>query len=209
MSKLNLNQRIVKIMEQLGAVGKGGTSEQYEQYHKIDDVDDKLRGALIEHGVIATLKEIRDFNLESIEKKDRYGNPRITWSAQCQVVIELANADDVADKMEIVGWGHGLDFSDKATGKAIAYATKAAYLTTFHLRGQPDNEEYDVEIEQPAEDLELKEKIEAWIAAVNEADSMESLSLVGDALVSEPAAIGDAVRSTYQARIKALKEVSK
>jgi hypothetical protein len=135
----------------MGAVGKGGTAEYGEKfaYHKIDDIDEALRGALVLHGVVCTVTKISDRKLEYYEKEDKWKNLKITWYAECLVTIELVNADVPSDKMEIVGWGQGLDSSDKATGKAISYAAKAAYLSAFHLRGQPDNEEDNHEAPPP------------------------------------------------------------
>lgn len=132
-------------MATMGAVGKGGTAEYGEKfaYHKIDDIDEKLRGALVEHGVTCTIVEISDRKLQYYEKEDKWKNLKITWYAECFITIELVNADDPSDRTRIVGWGQGLDSSDKATGKAISYAAKSAYLSAFHLRGQPDNEESD------------------------------------------------------------------
>lgn len=148
---LNLHQRLIRVMHTMGAVRKGGTTDYGEKfaYHKIDDIDDKLRGALIEHGVVATIIEIRDRKLDFIQDLDKYNKPRTTWYAECLIVLELVNADNPEDRKTIQGWGQGLDYSDKATGKAISYAAKSAYLSAFHLRGQPDNEAEN--IERPAE----------------------------------------------------------
>ena len=142
MSNLNLHQRIVQVMKTMGAIGKGGMASYGDHfaYHKIDDIDDKLRMALVEHGVIAFIKEIRDRKLEGTQEVDKWGKPKTTWYAECLIVISLVNADNPTETLDIVGWGQGLDNSDKATGKAISYAAKAAYLSAFHLRGQPDNE---------------------------------------------------------------------
>ena len=145
--KLNLHQRIIAIMDDMGAVGKSGKTTYGESYayHKIDDVDDRLRKALIAHGVVATIIEIADRKVEHFEEKDKRGNPRTTWYAECAILIELVNADSPDETMTIQGWGQGIDYSDKATGKAISYAAKAAYLSAFHLRGQPDNESDNIQ----------------------------------------------------------------
>jgi hypothetical protein len=151
MSERNLWQRIVAIMADMGAVGKGGKTnfgERYE-YHRIDDIDDKLRESLVQHGVVATIADIRDRKLEHFEESDKSGKPRTTWYAECTLDILLVNADKPDEQAVIRGWGQGLDYSDKATGKAISYAAKAAYLSAFHLRGQPDNEAEQIE-RQPA-----------------------------------------------------------
>jgi hypothetical protein len=193
----NLHQRLVDVMHTMGAVGKGGVANYGEKfaYHRIDDIDDKLRVALVEHGVIATIIEIRDRKLEHFEDVDKYGKKRITWYAECLIVIELVNADNPDDRKCIQGWGQGLDNSDKATGKAIAYAAKSAYLSAFHLRGQPDNEADN--ITRPAasasslaessikatasspnvDDFDsLPEDAQAWINAINQCDNIEDFT---------------------------------
>jgi hypothetical protein len=150
-SKRNLHQRVVAIMDHMGAVGKGGQTEYGERYkyHKIDDIDDSLRQALVANGVTAYITEINDRRLEHFEEQDKQGRPRTTWYAECSLVIELVNADDPAETTHIHGWGQGIDYGDKATGKAISYAAKAAYLSAFHLRGQPDNEQDDIKRGKP------------------------------------------------------------
>lgn len=145
-SALNLHQRLIQVMRSMGAVGKSGKANYGDrfEYHRIDDIDDKLRGALVEHGVVVVIVDIYNQSLVQYEEKDKYGNPRTTWKAECFVDIDLINVDDPKDKLCIVGWGQGLDYGDKATGKALSYAAKSAYLSAFHLRGQPDNEQDNI-----------------------------------------------------------------
>jgi hypothetical protein len=142
MSK-NLYQRLIGVMRTMGAIGKGGqaTYGDHYAYHKIDDIDDKLRDALIEHGVMAMVIRVEDDEVKALqEPPDKYGKVKTTWYCICKITIEFVNVDNPEDRTRIVGWGQGLDNSDKATGKAFSYALKAAYLSAFHLRGQPDNE---------------------------------------------------------------------
>jgi hypothetical protein len=189
---LNLYQRINKVMESMGAIGKGGRVDYGEKYafHRIDDIDDKLRVALIEHGVVCTVTEITDRKLEYFVEKDRYGKDRGAWYAECAITIELVNADRPDERTKIVGWGQGLDYSDKATGKAVSYASKSAYLSAFHLRGQPDNEHDN--IVKPGKDVnttavvtpaveydDLDEASQGWVNAINQSDDAEKLAELG------------------------------
>lgn len=138
----NLHQRLVEVMRTMGAVGKGGKTNYGDkfEYHRIDDVDAALREALVEHGVVALMVNVGDRQSERHLEVDKYNNPRTLYQTECVVTIRFFNADDPADTVDIVGWGQGLDYQDKATGKAISYAAKSAYLSSLHLRGQPDNE---------------------------------------------------------------------
>lgn len=213
MSDKNLHQRLLDVMQTMGAVGKGGRTDYGEKfaYHKIDDIDDKLRVALVEHGVIATIIEIKDRKLDHFEETDRYGKPRTTWYAECLIVLELVNADNPEDRKTIQGWGQGLDYSDKATGKAISYAAKSAYLSAFHLRGQPDNEQDDIprgKQQEKPKPPEIPEEVQAWLDAIRQADSVEDLNAVGDNLKNEPASVQNAVRGEYAKQLKSLKKLA-
>jgi len=139
----NVHQRMVDVMHIMGAVGKGGQTSYGErfQYHKIDDIDDPLRKALVECGLTVVPVDFKVSSLEHFIEKDRNGKDRTVYCTECILTLRITNADDPNDHIDIVGWGHGLDYSDKSTGKATSYAAKAAYLSAFHLRGQPDNEE--------------------------------------------------------------------
>ncbi len=205
---LNLYQRIVKVMASMGAVGKGGVVSYGEKfaYHRIDDIDEKLRHALIEHGVVCTIVDIYDRKLEYFVEKDRAGKERSAWYAECSIQIELTNADKPDERHAIVGWGQGLDYSDKATGKAVSYASKSAYLSAFHLRGQPDNEEDNITNKPKVEKvLELSAEAMSWIDAINQADCMDSLHAVGDNLKGESPDVQNAVRPFYANKLKELK----
>jgi hypothetical protein len=149
----NLFQRIVAVMDDMGAVGKTGKTSYGEQfaYHKIDDIDDQLRTALIANGIVVVPTAVTDARISHVEETDRAGKPRTTWHAECSLTITLINADAPEERLEIAGWGQGIDYSDKATGKALAYAAKSAYLSAFHLRGQPDVEQHNIERAPPVQ----------------------------------------------------------
>lgn len=179
MSDKNLYQRIVAIMDDMGAVGKTGKTAYGEKfpYHKIDDVDDALRQALVAHGVVATIIEINDRRLEHFEETTRDGKPRTTWYAECAVVIEIVNADKPEERTTIRSWGQGIDYSDKATGKAISYAAKAAYLSAFHLRGQPDNEADNIGRRKAKKGPPVSaENIQELADAINQAPDIDGLA---------------------------------
>ena len=207
---LNLYQRIVKVMASMGAVGKGGVVSYGEKfaYHRIDDIDDKLRHALIEHGVVCTITEIYDRKLEYFVEKDRVGKDRSAWYAECAVAIELVNADKPEERITIKGWGQGLDYSDKATGKAVSYATKSAYLSAFHLRGQPDNEQDNITTkpkDATLDEVKLSAEAQSWVDAINQVDCVEDLHSVGDNIKNESPDVQNAVRPFYAKKLKDLK----
>ena len=206
----NLYQRIVAIMADMGAVGKGGRTTYGEKYayHKIDDIDDKLRQSLVEHGVVASISKIDDRHLEHFEGTDKQGNPRTTWYAECALSIELVNADTPEERMTIMGWGQGLDYSDKATGKAISYAAKAAYLSAFHLRGQPDNESDNIgRRPSPPKLSEQEQKYVADAKAeIVACDDLKFLKDMGLKIKQRSAAVQDELRPVYTEQDRKLKQ---
>ena len=141
-AKKNLSQRILAISSDLGAVAKtgqmrggGGTYE----FHRIDDIEDKLRGLLIQHGV-AVYPRVTHNSIECNVVRER-----AQYSTEVVVDLTLVNAEDPTDQQVVSGYGQGLDYSDKGPGKAMSYAIKSLYLFLFHLKGQPDNEDDDIQ----------------------------------------------------------------
>lgn len=215
--KLNLHQRLVRVMASMGAIGKGGQATYGDgyAYHKIDDIDDKLRVALIEHGVLAVIVDIADNKLDFYQDPpDRYGKVKTTWHGECKIVVEFINVDNPKDKLQVVGWGQGVDTSDKATGKALSYASKSVYLQALHLRGQPDNEADNIPrgvsksepVEASVKDTVLiTDTMQSWIDAINQCDSLRDLGGLGVGLKDESADVQNAVRPHYVLKMKALK----
>lgn len=203
MSEKNLHQRLIDVMTFMGAIGKGGQTSYGEKYayHKIDDIDDKLREALVQCGVVAVITAINDRKLEDFVDESRQG--KITWYAECVVVITLINVDTPSERMDIIGWGQGLDFSDKATGKAISYAAKSAYLSAFHLRGQPDNEADNLARSKPA--LAMTPKAQERIDKIKATKTLEALNEIGDELVNETPNVQALCRPVYREQLRLLK----
>uniref|UniRef100_A0A6M3L376 Putative Erf family protein n=1 Tax=viral metagenome TaxID=1070528 RepID=A0A6M3L376_9ZZZZ len=210
----NLYQRIVAIMADMGAVGKGGKTTYGEKYayHKIDDIDDKLRQSLVDHGVVASISKIDDRHLEHFEGTDKQGNPRTTWYAECALSIELVNADTPEERMTIMGWGQGLDYSDKATGKAISYAAKAAYLSAFHLRGQPDNESDNIPRTQKATTPKLTPQEQTYVddaeQTIAACDDLQFLTDMGVKIKERSAAVQDELRPSYTTQYRKLQQLA-
>ena len=80
MSK-NLHQRLIEVMRTMGAIGKSGQATYGDKYfyHKIDDIDDRLREALIEHGVVAMVTAIEDRKMDHWQDPpDKYDKVKTT-----------------------------------------------------------------------------------------------------------------------------------
>ena len=126
-------------------VAKGGTAPGAVggfAFHKIDDVEAVLKPLFHKHGVMAipTLREPMEFS------------PNGSWNiATAHVEVTFVNVDNPDDVVTVSFPGQGFDKQDKAAGKAISYACKNAYLSVFHLKGQPDVEA-DLAMKQQALD---------------------------------------------------------
>jgi hypothetical protein len=210
MSK-NLYQRLIEVMRTMGAIAKNGQATYGDKYayHRIDDIDDKLRDALIEHGVVAMVTSIEDRQMGHWQDPpDRYDKVKTTWHCECLITIEFVNADNPEDRTKIVGWGQGLDNSDKATGKAISYALKSAYLSAFHLRGQPDNEADNITKPSPvaerppvakqAPEPVVTEAMQSWLAAMDQCDDVESFDMLDRSIQAEPKELRDSIEGYRQ-----------
>ena len=142
----NIWQRLHGVMAEIGAVEKKGKADKSVggyPFQKIDDVEDAMRKALVTHGVFAYICKFDNRKIEKTGGQSRGGNPE--WYAEVDVTVRCVNIDKPDETVELPGWGQGFDYSDKCTAKAVAYALKMAYLSAFHLRGQPDNESDDKE----------------------------------------------------------------
>ncbi len=219
MSSLNLYQRLLEVMRTMGAIAKNGQATYGDKYayHRIDDIDDKLRDALIEHGVVAMVTSIEDRQRGHWQDPpDKYGKVKTTWHCECLITIEFVNVDNPEDRTKIVGWGQGLDNSDKATGKAISYALKSAYLSAFHLRGQPDNEADNITKPSPvaerppaakqAPEPVVTEAMQRWLAAMDQCDDVNSFDMLDKSIQAEPKELRDSIEGyRQQAEIRCFK----
>jgi hypothetical protein len=203
----------------MGAIAKNGQATYGDKYayHRIDDIDDKLRDALIEHGVVAMVTSIEDRQRGHWQDPpDKYGKVKTTWHCECLITIEFVNVDNPEDRTKIVGWGQGLDNSDKATGKAISYALKSAYLSAFHLRGQPDNEADNITKPSPvaerppaakqAPEPVVTEAMQRWLAAMDQCDDVNSFDMLDKSIQAEPKELRDSIEGyRQQAEIRCFK----
>jgi hypothetical protein len=141
--QLNIHQRMLAIVADMGHVGKGSTvnitkSASYK-YTSHDAVTNAVKPLLVKHGVCV---------IPSVESVVQDGN-----RTEMHVVIDFVNSDDPADKIAVASYGHGVDTSDKGPGKAYSYAYKYAMMKVFAMDVGPegDNEAHDVQHESQAD----------------------------------------------------------
>lgn len=135
---LNLDERMLAIMHDLGGLEKTGTAHRSVggyAYHAIDEIEAHLRPLLIKHGVTCWVSEVE---AQSVQIETSGG--KSAQQTDMKLTVTFRNADDPKDFISVQTYGQGIDTSDKAAGKAMSYALKNLYLALFHMRGQDDVE---------------------------------------------------------------------
>jgi ERF superfamily len=128
MEKLNLYQRISKVMKEVTRVVKEDkkVNNQY-RFVSHDAVTAALHGPCVDAGLVI---------MPSVIDELQEGNTT-------KVVVELAfiNADNPTERHVVRSFGYGCDGQDKGPGKGYSYAVKMALLKAFMLEsGEEDIE---------------------------------------------------------------------
>lgn len=145
---MNLYQRLSAVAKECGGVGKTGkaaaTMGGYA-FHKIDDVIDHIRAKMLEHGVL--------FYPVDLTHEDTHcegPNGKTTYCSIATFKVRFVNCDNPDEYLDAETYGYGLDNQDKGPGKCISYGLKTVLLNLLQLRGQPDNEQDEIERPSPA-----------------------------------------------------------
>lgn len=159
----NIYQRILGVMNDISYVKKGDTKVN-NQYTFVghDAVAAALHPLMVKHGIVC---------LTSIIGHSQDGN-----RTEASIKIELINTDNSEDKVELTGFGYGIDSQDKGPGKAVSYAVKILLLKTFMLEtGERDNEAdlIDHVDEEETRLLAALEKHSVSVDLIKEAMAME------------------------------------
>lgn len=144
--KLNLYQRMNKIMEECGPIPKNGevkdkSGKLLYEYTKHDDVTAALRPLMAKHGILA-LPTIKSIDRETV--LDSYGKQ--TTKICIMIDVKFKNVDNPSEEEFIVCAGEAIDNQDKGIGKATSYALKNGMLKTFCLEGGEDIEDHQIEV---------------------------------------------------------------
>lgn len=107
---------------------------------------------------------VEDQKLE-IVKVNKATVQQLLFVANCKVRLVFESSDNpVGDKYESAvfeAWGMGVDFGDKATGKALTYAVKYALLKGLRLQYSDDPDAKASEpIEEKLKDVKESEKVQ-------------------------------------------------
>ena len=125
---LNIYQRIQLVMQEISYIKKGDDKvNNMYSFVSHDEVTARLHPLMVKHGIVC---------MTSITNHAQDGN-----RTEATITLTFVNVDSPADKVEVGGFGYGIDPQDKGPGKAVSYAVKVLLLKTFLLEtGERDNE---------------------------------------------------------------------
>lgn len=139
MSGLNIYQRINAVMQEVQYVQKDKAISGGGQSYKAvthDQVVSVCRKALVKHGIVIYPEQLRG---EILIKRDVSIDIKMHLYSG-DYAIHFVNMDKPDDKVTVTINAHAADNGDKAPGKAITYATKAAILKTLNLETGENDE---------------------------------------------------------------------
>lgn len=158
-----IHEAIVKVMNDVGAVGKDGRNDQGRgyRYRSIEAVMNALHPAMVKNGIFCApqvLEQIRE------ERQTNNGGTLIYSIIKVKYTFYAADGSNV----EACVIGEGFDSGDKATNKAMSAAFKYACFQVFCI---PTEEMIDSETESP--DVKPKKKQEPKDAPVDKASEAQ------------------------------------
>lgn len=153
---MNIYQRINKVMQTVKYVQKDATVQNYKAVSH-DQVVAKCRPAFVENGIVIYPEQIGESRIEPIIKAD--GTLSAMMRYQAKYAVNFVNMDKPDDKITVSIEAHAQDNCDKAPGKALTYATKAAILKVLCLETGESDESRMQEIDT-SEDIALIESCE-------------------------------------------------
>lgn len=180
MSDLNIYQRINAVMKEVEYVKKDASVQGYKAVSH-DQVVSVARGAFVKHGIVVFPKQISGQLDEPV--KDKEGVPAKMRMYHGWYYIHFLNSDNPSDLIKVKIESHALDNGDKAPGKALTYATKAAILKVLCLE-TGENDESRAEAHKPLTELQAQtikkeingnREIEGRIFAMYDVEAIEEL----------------------------------
>lgn len=164
---MTIYSAIAAIQRDIDAIGKTKRNQsQGFNFRGIDDVYNAIHPLLAQHGVF-TVPEVLDDRSEDRQTKN--GGALIYRILKIKYTFYAEDGSSIS----AVVIGEGMDSGDKASNKAMSIAHKYAFFQVFSIpteevaASDPDNYSHEVE------------NISAqWVAAIETADSMDSLQHV-------------------------------
>lgn len=145
---LNLDQRMLRVMQRIGFIPKEGTGPESQgsyRFARVEHIKDAVRDALGENGIMV-YASFDGREVQVISGQTRDGNPRTSILATVWGSLTFVNVDDPSQHRTIAIHGQGIDSQDKAIAKATTSADKYGLLNAFQIPtgDDPDAEGEDV-----------------------------------------------------------------
>jgi hypothetical protein len=121
-TKLNLSQRLLKVMEAVKYVKKDVTVPGSGRGVARDAVVAEIRDILLNNGIIVHTSQVGLGRYLETTRKSGSGTPMCSYAGFYQTTF--TNVDDFKEQMIVGHEAQGDDFGDKAPGKAATYAEK-------------------------------------------------------------------------------------
>lgn len=159
---MNIYQRINEVRKAVAYVQKGTTVANKYKAVTHDAVTASARGSMVEHGVVI-VPDLKESTVNLTGTETQKGAPIIRYEAT--YVIRFVNADKPEEALAMTVEAHANDEGDKAPGKALSYAVKAALLKVLMLETGEDDES---RVEARRAKKHLEKQAEAIIKGVEE-----------------------------------------
>jgi hypothetical protein len=146
---LNIFQRMARVMAEAQYIKKSGRAAEQQggyTYVRHDEVTAYIRPILLRHGV-GLVVSLDSANTDKMISKNRSGEERTVLCSTVVLQISFVNIDLPEDRINFKMPGCGLDYQDKAMGKAISYAFKYGLLKNLAMEtGDEDNEKGAIDL---------------------------------------------------------------
>ena len=134
---LPIHQALAEIIGELGGIGKTSyNSEQRYHFRAIDAILGELHPLLARYGVVIVPDVIERIYEERTSKSGTQGHCT-------HLHVRYTVYGPVGDSITLSTWGEGLDYSDKATNKAMTAAYKYALLQLFAIADPAEDGDND------------------------------------------------------------------
>lgn len=124
---LSVHQAIVEIINEMGGIGKTGVNEeQHYNFRGIDAVLQVLHPLFAKYGVYVVPQVTERIYEERVSGKGTKGHA-------CHLRVDFIFYGPAGDQVCATTWGEAVDYSDKATNKAMTAAFKYALFQVFAI----------------------------------------------------------------------------
>lgn len=205
---LNIYQRIDQVRKKVDYIQKAAEVQGYKAVTH-DHVTEKIRGALIDAGIVTTISYVLGSG-KTVDTGTKTGKgvPFIRYEATYEV--RFVNIDDPKDYVAVLFEAHAIDQGDKAPGKAESYAMKAVELKTFNIVSGEESDE-----DRPTDQvggMPAKEEAD-WAAAIDGIAKVEDGKAISTQITQACNKYNDAeaytrLKGHYTAKISALKKAN-